>query len=1098
MLVNNSLRVINRKNVSEDISFDEINNRIKNLANFINVEYAPTQLNVNTAKITLETISKLYDGITTRQLDTESAKVCASLESIHYNYGILGGRILASDHQKHLKNLNLNSFSSRMYYINELMPNFFNPSYIEFVNHNESDINSMIDQNRDYILNYFGFKTLERSYLIKIKDQIIETPQDMFMRVAINIHYRSTDIDKSEIIKLILDTYDNTSKGYYTHATPTLFNAGTKYEQMSSCYLLGTVDSLEGIYKTITDTALISKWAGGIGVHISNIRGKGSRINSTNGISDGIVPMLKVYNETARYANQCFTPDTWIYTKNGPSQMCNITTDDELITYDGSFKKVNEVIISQIEKEILVIRTLNSILDVRLTTEHDIYIIKNIHKHLNSKIKQLLDDKIIKPDFYQALELDIGDYVGFPIPTFNFDDEIYNLEYCYRVGNNITNDMIIDEMLNLPNNKLLKILEGIFSTSNFDKTELIFRHNNIRVLNQVRYILLRLGILINSVSNDMLKIPKDSILLSIVDFIPQTTTYFKFNNIIWTTIESIEKTKYNGPVYDFNMIDHHNYLTIDLGLVHNSGKRKGSVAVYLEPWHVDILSFLDLKKNTGAETERTRDLFTALWIPDEFMRRVLSDDDWYLMCPAESVGLMDIYDTNDSKDFTIEYNRYIQEGKYRAKIKARYVFNKILESQIETGVPYILFKDNVNRKSNQSNIGIIKSSNLCAEIMEVSTSTEYAVCNLGSIAVNRFINKIELDKIDTFEIFKPFYREEDLTIDDKLRLQSILKSIYDFDRLRIISNSLTLNLNNIIDYNYYPTIETKISNNKNRPIGIGIQGLGDLYYILDVPYSSYVAKYIDALIMETIYYGAIEQSSNIAKIKGSYSTYEGSPFSKGEFQFNLWQKESTTSNTIIYPQMHNWDLLKNKVKLDGMANSLLTALMPTASTSQILSNNECFEPYSSNIYKRTTLAGEFQVINRHLVDKLTKYEIWNDEIRTNIISNDGSIQQIQTSNIPIDRLEHLKLVYKTIWELKQKEVIDHALARGPYVDQSQSMNLFFANPDFKSLYSAIVYGWKNGIKTGCYYLRSKPATEAIKYSLNVDKTNNIECATCSA
>jgi ribonucleoside-diphosphate reductase alpha chain len=539
-------------------------------------------------------------------------------------------------------------------------------------------------------------------------------------------------------------------------------------------------------------------------------------------------------------------------------------------------------------------------------------------------------------------------------------------------------------------------------------------------------------------------------------------------------------------------------LTADLGLVHNSGKRKGSVAIYLEPWHIDIMEFLDLKKNTGAETERTRDLFTALWIPDEFMRRVQADEDWYLMCPSESIGLANTYDSTDFKGFTLLYNKYIDEKKYRSKIKARDIFNKILESQVETGVPYICFKDNINRKSNQSNIGIVKSSNLCAEIMEVSSSTEYAVCNLGSIAVNRFIKKTELNQVDTFELFKPYMILDNLTVNDKLELQSILKLVYDFDRLKIIAQNLTLNLNNIIDYNYYPTEETRVSNLKNRPIGIGIQGLGDLYYILDIPYSSYVAKYMDALIMETIYYGAIEQSSTIAKYRDSYSTYKGSPFSRGEFQFDLWSKESTY-NLQIYPQMHDWDILKQKVKSDGMANSLLTALMPTASTSQILSNNECFEPYSSNIFKRTTLAGEFQVINRHLVDKLIKYSLWNDEIRKKIISDDGSVHNIKTNIISANELEHLKLVYKTIWEIKQKDIIDHALARGPYVDQSQSMNLFFANPDFKSLYSALIYGWKNGIKTGCYYLRSKPAVEAIKYSVNLEKTEtNIECTTCSA
>jgi ribonucleoside-diphosphate reductase alpha subunit len=423
-----------------------------------------------------------------------------------------------------------------------------------------------------------------------------------------------------------------------------------------------------------------------------------------------------------------------------------------------------------------------------------------------------------------------------------------------------------------------------------------------------------------------------------------------------------------------------------------------------------------------------------------------------------------------------------------------------MESQVETGVPYILFKDNINRKSNQSNIGIIKSSNLCAEITEVSTSSEYAVCNLASIAVNRFQLKDQL--IQPYELFKNYLHltSDQLTLDDKINIQQIIKSVYDFDMLETISSNITQNLNNIIDYNFYPTPETELSNLKHRPIGIGIQGLGDLYYALDIPYNSYIAKYLDALIMETIYYGAIKQSNKIAQVSGSYTTFEESPFSKGEFQFDLWNKESNL-HIDIYPQMHKWDQIRSDVRISGIANSLLTALMPTASTSQILGNNECFEPYSSNIYKRTTLAGQFQVINKHLVDRLIRHDLWNDEIRKNIISNDGSIQQIESLTINIEELAHIKNVYKTIWEIKQKDVIDHALARGPYVDQSQSMNLFFANPDFKSLYSALVYGWKNGIKTGCYYLRSKPAVEAIKYSIGVNKdktTDEKECTNCSA
>jgi len=1141
-----TMKVINRRGETEEISFDEIKKRIKVLVDYVKPGISSEPLtNVSATKVTLDTISKLYDGITTRQLDTESAKVCASLETVHHNYGLLGGRIMSSDHHKQLRSLGLNTFTQRQNYLNEKLDNFFDPNYIEFINLNAEILDSFVDIERDYLITYFGFKTLERSYLIKYRENPIETPQDMFMRVSIAMHFRT-----SSALDLIKETYDLTSMGLFTHATPTLFNAGTRYEQMSSCYLLGTEDSLEGIFKTISDTAQISKWAGGIGIHISNVRSHGSRIKSTNGKSDGIIPMLKVYNETARYANQCFTPETWVYSVNGPKHMRDITTNDYLVTIDGTFKKVNEVIVSNVDKQILEITTTNSLFPIRVTEEHDIYLIKDQPKSIyNELIIERLEKDMIKPDFYQAGRITEDDIVGFPIPTFENDIEIYDEQFCkfyglmlsdaYQMNNNrcilkfnynldnrlidfvtgylnkhginfmenyeseeyitiswiVNNSMFIedkyirDELLHLPKNKIAKIFEGLA----YNK-ELNLQFSSDKFIMQIRYLLLRLGVLI---IGNTVNIPKDHMLSSIINT-DNNLSYFEWNNILWGRIESIKKIDYIGKVYDFNMIDNHNYLT-DMGLVHNSGKRKGSVAIYLEPWHGDIEAFLDLKKNTGAETERARDLFTAMWIPDEFMRRVIADDDWYLMCPNECPGLPDVYDTNESLDFTNLYKSYIDAGKYTKKIKAQKIFQKIMESQVETGVPYILFKDNINRKSNQSNIGIIKSSNLCSEITEVSSSSEYAVCNLGSIAVNRFIKKEELMKYESLrELWEPYHIINESKYDIKLVLLNILKSIYDFDKLREVSSVLTHNLNNIIDYNFYPVEETRRSNLKNRPIGIGVQGLGDLYYIMNIPYSSYVAKYMDALIMETINFGAISESNKIAKERGAYQTFNGSPFSNGKFQFDLWDDEGKFDHNI-YPQLYReeWNLLKESVKQYGTSNSLMTSLMPTATTSQILGNNECFEPYSSNIYKRTTLAGEFQVVNKHLVDKLASMNMWNEQVRNSLITLDGSIKNINfISDVNNAEFEYMKEVYKTVWEVKQKDIIDHALARGPYIDQSQSMNLFFANPDFKSLYSAIVYGWKNGIKTGCYYLRSKPAVEAIKYSVEIKGTN--DCVMCSA
>lgn len=805
--MNSNIYVINRNNEIEELSFDAIKNRIKHLISIDNLKY------VSAHRITIETISKIYDNITTSQLDIESSKICAHLEIEHFNYGLLGGRILISNHYKTLKHMKLNTYSDRLLYLyDKLDKTFFNPDFISFVNQNKEIINNIQDSNKDYYINYFAFKTLEKSYLIKHNLTTIETPQDLWLRVSISIHFRSKE-PFNIIIQNIKNTYELMSNGLFTHATPTLFNSGTNYEQDSSCFLLGTDDSLTGIFKTISDVAQISKWAGGIGIHISNIRSNGSMIHTTNGLSNGIIPMLKVYNEVARYVNQ-------------------------------------------------------------------------------------------------------------------------------------------------------------------------------------------------------------------------------------------------------------------------GGKRKGSIAIYLEPHHADIEHFIDIKKNTGAETERARDLFTALWLSDRFMRTVEKDGDWYIMCPNECPLLNEVYDkvrietkdVNDLMDdiqgcdYTNLYNSYVRQGKYKSKVKARELWHKIMESQIETGVPYILYKDNVNRKSNQSNIGIIKSSNLCAEIVEYSDKDNYAVCNLASIAVNKFVK----------------YTKEIKSIED-------IKEVYDFSKLREVVRTITYNLNQIIDINYYPVEETRKTNMKYRPIGIGIQGLGDLYYQLRLSYSDNLSKQLDAFIMETIYYSALEESVELSKKYGSYDKFEGSPASLGLLQFDLFEMEQ--GKKIQYNKLYSdqeWNLLKDNIKTYGLRNSLLTALMPTATTSQILGNNECFEPYSSSIYKRTTLAGEFQVVNKHLINELIDMNLWNEQIRNNIIINDGSIQNINLDN-------NMKEIYKTIWEIKQKDIIDHAIARSPFVDQSQSMNLFFGKPNITSLHSALLYGWKNGLKTGCYYLRSRPAVEAIKFSML-----NIDCAACSS
>lgn len=760
------MKVKNRAGDNIDISFDEIKHRIARLCTLDELKV------VDVDRVTIQTINGIYDGISTSELDELSARLCVSMQSVHPMYDALAGRILTSNLGKTLRRRVIDagfpwSFSGRMEFANFSVPQHLNQDVLMFVRRNAAVIDSTLDESRDSNTSFFGMRTLERSYLMKDnRDLVVEMPQDMLMRVAIAIHRPLKGTLDDIALGLALETYDMTSRGLFTHATPTLFNAGCANEQMSSCFLLGTDDSLSAIFKTVADCAQISKWAGGIGVHFSNVRAKGSRIAGTHGASDGIIPMLKVFNETARYCNQ-------------------------------------------------------------------------------------------------------------------------------------------------------------------------------------------------------------------------------------------------------------------------SGRRKGSIAAYLEIWHLDVWEFIELRRNTGSESDRARDLFLALWVPNEFMIRLERDDDWYLMSPDVCPGLVDAV----GADFHDLYTDYIRQNKYVTKLKARLVWQHMMTSQLETGMPYVLFKDHINRKSNQSNVGTIRSSNLCAEVCQYSDSSTYGVCNLASIAVNRFM-------------------KQDRT--------------YDHSALHQVSKVVTRNLNLVIDYNSYPVPEARTSNMALRPIGIGVQGFADLYCQMNLPYESEEAMQLDADVMETIYHAALEASMEAAKRDGPYAAFHGSPFSTGKLQMDLWDDVPKQSGR------YDWDALRREIQTHGTRNSLLTALMPTASTSQLLGNNECFEPFHSNIFKRSTLAGEFLVVNKHLMRKLIDMGAWDDRMRARLMANDGSIQGM------MDLPQSVRDVFKTVWEVPMKAVIDHAIRRGPYVDQSQSMNLFSEKPSFLKLGSALIYGWRNGLKTGMYYLRSKPATEAIK------------------
>lgn len=776
------MKVINRAGLEVDISFDEIKRRISRLCS--REELAV----IDVDRIAIQTINGIYDGISTSELDEMSARLCVSLQSLHPKYDELAGRIVTSNLSKQLRRRVTEaglewSFSGRMEFANRMVPGHIHEEVLSFVRRNARAIDHEIDETRDNDTTYFGIRTLLRSYLMKDDDDgVIEMPQDMWMRVAIAIH-RPIARDDATALQRSLQTYVMTSTGLFTHATPTLFNAGCKHEQMSSCFLVGTEDSLESIFKTISDCAQISKWAGGIGVHFSNVRAKGSKIIGTHGASDGIIPMLKVFNETARYCNQ-------------------------------------------------------------------------------------------------------------------------------------------------------------------------------------------------------------------------------------------------------------------------SGRRKGSIAAYLEPWHADVWEFIELRRNTGSECDRARDLFLALWIPDEFMKRLERDDDWYLMSPDVCTGLVDAV----GERFSALYNNYIQAGKFVRRLKARLLWQHMMTSQIETGMPYVLFKDHINRKTNQSNVGTIKSSNLCAEVCQHSSSDSYGVCNLASIAVNRFVRG---------------------------------DGTYDHEALHLVAKVVAHNLNLVIDYNSYPVPETRLSNLSLRPIGIGVQGVADLYCVLGLAYTSETAIQLGADVLETIYHGALEASVEIAKVKGPYSAFKGSPFSEGRLQMDMWEK-----GACVPSGRYDWDLMRSLVVAHGTRNSLLTALMPTASTSQLLGNNECFEPFHSNMFKRTTMAGEFLVVNKHLMTELIRQGKWDDRMRARLMASDGSVQGMT------DLSTEMRDVFKTVWEVPMKAVIDHALRRGPYVDQSQSMNLYQERPNFVKLGSALIYGWRNGLKTGVYYLRSKPATEAIKQGAS--DACVIGCNSCGA
>lgn len=778
---NDEMRVIKRNGDIETVSFDKILRRIKTIGQEANIK-------INWTQLAMKIIDQLYDKISTTKIDELTADQCASMSSQHYDYGTLAAHIIISNHHKNTSS-DFSEVVSQLYRFTDGHGNhspLVSQLLYETVQANADLLNSNIDYSRDYAFDYFGFKTLEKSYLMRIHGKVVERPQHMWMRVALGIH--GTDISAA------IQTYSLMSQKYFTHATPTLFNSGTPRPQLSSCFLIAMEeDSISGIYNTLKDCALISKWAGGIGLHIHNIRASGSHIRGTNGSSNGIVPMLRVFNNTAKYVDQ------------------------------------------------------------------------------------------------------------------------------------------------------------------------------------------------------------------------------------------------------------------------GGGKRNGSFAIYMEPWHADIELFLEMRKNHGDEELKARDLFYALWVPDLFMERVKNNGKWTLMCPNECPGLADVH----SEAFKSLYERYEAEGRGRKTVNARDLWFKVLDAQMETGTPYLCYKDAANSKSNQQNIGTIKSSNLCAEIIEYSDEKETAVCNLASIGLPTFVDPVS--------------------------------KTFDYAKLHEVTQVVAKNLNKVIDVNYYPTEKTRTSNMRHRPIGIGIQGLADVFMLMDVPFHSDAAQVINQTIFETMYHGALTASCEQSKEQGPYETFAGSPASQGRLQYDLWKKEPKYTTS-----MFDWAQLKANIMEYGLRNSLLLAPMPTASTSQILGFNECFEPFTSNIYSRRTLAGEFVLTNKYLMRDLIEAGLWSKDLKNSIIANQGSVQHIDGLS------QHLKDKYKTVWEIPMRHVIDMAANRGAFICQSQSLNLWMEDPNYGALTSMHFHAWSKGLKTGIYYLRRRAKHRAQQFTIEPEKktsTSNVEeegCTMCSA
>lgn len=897
--------VVKRSGQLEPVHFDKITSRIRKLCYNLDREF------VDAVAVSQKVCLGVYRGVTTSELDELAAETSAGMSAIHPDYGLLAARIAVSNLHKNTKKIFTDVMTDLYSYkqpkTGQAAPLLSEEVY-NFIIRNKDRLNSAIVYDRDFTYDYFGFKTIERSYLLKLDGRLAERPQHMLLRVSCGIH--SDDIDAA------IETYELLSTKWFTHASPTLFNAGTPKPQLSSCFLVHMKnDSIEGIFDTMKDCALISKFAGGIGLSVHDIRATGSYIRGTNGTSNGLIPMLRCFNNVARYVDQCFDQHTPILTPSGMQPISRLKAGDMVISHKGTPRRVQKLIIHQVTgMKMLKLKTEDGA-TVVVTERHPFLCIDGNSNTINERLQA----GISKLTWQDAGDLIAGrDYLARPGGKFVRLDDV-----------------------------------------------------------------------------------------------------------------STELGAFTGELYDLEVEDDHSYVT-EVGSVHNGGgKRKGSIAIYMSPHHPDIFAFLEMKLNTGSEEHRARDLFQALWVSDLFMQRVEKGLTWSLFCPDQAPGLSNVW----GDEFVALYERYEKEGRAKKVVEAREVWHKILESQVETGTPYILYADSVNRKSNYSHIGTIKSSNLCVEIVEFTSPDECAVCNLASISLPKFVQK---------------------------------DGTYDFKKLYDVTKVITRNLNKVIDINHYPIAEAKKSNFRHRPIGIGVQGYADTLCLMRQSYED--GAQLNKDIFETIYFAALSASNELAQRDGPYPSFPGSPASKGILQFDMWNVTPSTR--------WDWAGLKKKIVESGLRNAMVTAPMPTATTSQMLGNNESFEPFNSNIFVRRTLAGSFICINQYLLQDLIKMGIWNDKLRNLLIANDGSVQAIP--DIP----DHLKKIYRTIWEVSLKCQVDQAADRGAFIDQSQSFNVHMTNATTEKLTSFHFYAWKRGLKSGCYYLRTKAAADAIKFTVD--------------